>query len=63
MGRHEDIKELCMRILNYYYVDADTEFPIYENQRIDVVGYHKNKESPDVGIEVEITSHLKCNSF
>jgi hypothetical protein len=59
MGRHEDIKELCMRILNYYYVDADTEFPIYENQRIDVVGYHKNKESPDVGIEVEITSHFQ----
>ena len=59
MGRHEDIKELCSRILNYYYVDADTEYPIYGDQRIDVVGYRTNKAYPDIGIEVELTSHFQ----
>ena len=59
MGRHEDIKELCSRILNYYYVDADTEYPIYGDQRIDVVGYRTKKAYPDIGIEVELTSHFQ----
>ncbi len=59
MERHEKIKNLCERILNYYYINADTEYQLPDNQRIDVVGYFNNKNSPDIGIEIELSSSLQ----
>lgn len=60
MDRHEDIKRQCVDLLNYYSIWSDTEYTIPLNQfRIDVVGYHKNKQEPDIGIEVERTSKFQ----
>lgn len=59
MDRHEEIKKLCTSILDYYYIVGDTEFTLPTGQRIDVVGYYRNKKSPDIGIEVEITSEFQ----
>ena len=58
MNKHEEIKKQCAQILNYYGVIADEEYNLPNNQRIDVVGYFKNKKEPDIGIEVELTSDL-----
>ena len=59
MDRHEEIKQQCVQILNYYYVLPDTEFPLDTKERVDVVGYFKNKIAPDVGIEVELSSDFQ----
>lgn len=59
MDRHEQIKRLCVDILNYYGIFADTEFPLPSKERIDVVGYEKHENEPIVGIEVELTSNLQ----
>lgn len=56
MGRHEEIKRLCARILDYYYANSDTEYLLNSNERIDVVGYFNNKREPTIGIEVELSS-------
>lgn len=63
MDRHEEIKQLCVRLLNYYFIDADTEFTLYSNERVDVVGYYKNKDNPDIGIEVERTSNFQHDAY
>jgi hypothetical protein len=59
MERHEQIKQQCVDILNYYYVVPDTEFTLGTNERIDVVGYSKNRNEPDIGIEVELSSDFQ----
>lgn len=59
MDRHEQIKQHCVQILNYYYVLPDTEFQLETKERIDVVGYFKNKAVPDIGIEVELSSDFQ----
>jgi len=59
MDSHEQIKQLCANILDYYQAFSDTEFLIVTNERIDVVGYFKNKNLPDIGIEVELSSHFQ----
>ncbi len=59
MERHEQIKQQCVQILNYYRVEADPEFTLDTNERIDVVGYFNNKKSPDIGIEIELSSNLQ----
>lgn len=60
MDRHEQIKQECVQILNYYYVNADTEFTLlHSNERIDVVGYYQSKRAPDIGIEVQRTDKFQ----
>ncbi len=60
MDRHEEIKQLCAKILEYYYIPAETEYVLPNNQRIDIVGYYKDRmKDPDIGIEVEITSEFQ----
>ncbi len=59
MDRHEEIKQQCVQILNYYYVLPDTEFTLDTKERVDVVGYFKNKSTPDIGIEVELSSDFQ----
>ncbi|MEM3872797.1 MAG: hypothetical protein QXE05_09580 [Nitrososphaeria archaeon] len=56
MDRHEQIKQQCAQILDYYYIASDTEFFLDTKERIDVVGYFRNKNDPDIGIEVELSS-------
>ncbi len=58
MGDHTAITDLCARIMNYYYIIAHKEYLLPNNQRIDLVGYSRNKKEPDIGIEVELTSDL-----
>jgi hypothetical protein len=59
MERHEEIKRQCMQLLNYYNIIADSEFVLPTNERIDVVGYYKSKNTPDIGIEVELSSSFQ----
>ncbi len=59
MERHEYLKSQCTRILEYYYANADTEFTLNDGERIDVVGYYNDRKSPDIGIEVELSSNLQ----
>jgi len=54
MYRHDQIKQLCVQILNYYYILPDTGFTLDNNEKIDVVSYSKNEEYPDIGIEIEL---------
>lgn len=56
MCDHEKAKLDCVRILEYYGVYADTEYTIPTRERIDVVGYDKDRRFPDIGIEVECSS-------
>jgi hypothetical protein len=59
MERHEQIKQLCASILDYCLALSDTEYILDTNERIDVVGYFKNKNIPDIGIEVELSSQFQ----
>jgi hypothetical protein len=59
MGRHEDLKDLCCRILEYYGIACDTEFTLPNNERVDLVGYSQGNHYPDVGIEIELTSKFQ----
>ncbi|MEM4055588.1 MAG: hypothetical protein QW578_00900 [Thermoplasmatales archaeon] len=59
MDRHEQIIQQCARILDYYYIDSDTEFSLGTKERIDVVGYFKNKKDPDIGIGIELSSDFQ----
>jgi len=59
MDDHEDIKQLCVKILNYYGILGDTEFVLPTNERVDVVGYKMHENEPVIGIEVELTSDLQ----
>lgn len=59
MDRHEQIKQQCVQIMNYYYILPDTEFQLNTKERVDVVGYYKNRKVPDIGIEVELSSGLQ----
>ncbi|MEM3191431.1 MAG: hypothetical protein QW292_04920 [Candidatus Parvarchaeota archaeon] len=45
--------------MDYYYIDSDTKFSLTTKERIDVVGYFKNKKEPDIGIEVELSSDFQ----
>ena len=59
MDRHEQIKQFCADILNYYGIFGDTEFVLPTNERVDVVGYKMHENEPVIGIEVELTSDLQ----
>lgn len=65
MKRHEEIKQQCAQILNYYYVLSRTELILNTNERIDVIGYFNNNvySGPDIGIEVERTNDLQHDTI
>lgn len=62
MCEHEKAKNDCVRVLEYYGIFADTEYRLHTDERIDVVGYSKDRRSPSIGIEVECSSTFQHDS-
>ncbi len=54
MEDYNIIKAQCINIMNYYYINADTD----ENINNKIIGYYKNNKCPDIVVYIALDNNL-----
>jgi len=53
MNKHEEVKQQCAKILNYYYILSHTKSLQDHEEEVDIEGYFMEQYQPDIGIKVD----------